>query len=159
RRRRGALPLHEVATLLAPVAAALRAAHDKGIVHRDLKPDNIFLSSRPGAPTVPKVLDFGIAKILDPTSINAETRGGSTTTGSTLGTPHYMSYEQAMSEKDIDQRADVWAMGVILFEALTERRPLEFESLGEMYTAFLQRDVPSLQRTVPDLPADVAAVI
>ncbi|KYG07299.1 protein kinase, partial [Sorangium cellulosum] len=159
RRRRGALLLHEAARLLSPVAAALRAAHDKGIVHRDLKPDNIFLSEPQAGGCVPKVLDFGIAKVLDPTSISAETHGANTSTGSILGTPHYMSFEQAMSEKDIDHRADIWAMGVILFEALTGRRPLEFETLGEMYTAFLQREVPSIRSAVPDLPADVADVL
>ncbi|WP_437945173.1 serine/threonine-protein kinase [Sorangium sp. So ce296] len=159
RRRRGALHLHEAARLLAPVATALRAAHDKGIVHRDLKPDNIFLSEPQAGGCVPKVLDFGIAKVLDPTSISAETHGANTSTGSILGTPHYMSFEQAMSEKDIDHRADIWAMGVILFEALAGRRPLEFETLGEMYTAFLQREVPSVRSAVPDLPADVADVL
>ncbi|WP_437725704.1 serine/threonine-protein kinase [Sorangium sp. So ce861] len=159
RRRRGALHLHEAARLLSPVAAALRAAHGKGIVHRDLKPDNIFLSEPQAGGCVPKVLDFGIAKVLDPTSISSETHGGNTSTGSILGTPHYMSFEQAMSEKDIDHRADIWAMGVILFEALTGRRPLEFETLGEMYTAFLQREVPSIRSAVPDLPADVADVL
>ncbi|WP_441288826.1 serine/threonine-protein kinase [Sorangium sp. KYC3313] len=159
RKRRGALPLYEAARLLVPVASALRAAHEKGIVHRDLKPDNIFLSEPQAGGCVPKVLDFGIAKVLDPTSISAETQGGNTSTGSILGTPHYMSFEQAMSEKDIDHRADIWAMGVILFEALTGRRPLEFENLGEMYTAFLQREVPSIRSAVPDLPADVAGVL
>ncbi|WP_437318343.1 serine/threonine-protein kinase [Sorangium sp. So ce385] len=159
RRQRGALHLHEAARLLVPVAAALRAAHDKGIVHRDLKPDNIFLSEPQAGGCVPKVLDFGIAKVLDPASISSETHGGNTSTGSILGTPHYMSFEQAMSEKDIDHRADIWAMGVILFEALTGRRPLEFETLGEMYTAFLQREVPSIRSAVPDLPADVADVL
>ncbi len=160
RKRKGALPLHETARLLLPVVAALRAAHEKGIVHRDLKPDNIFLSEPPGGGgCVPKVLDFGIAKVLDPTSISSETQGGNTNTGSILGTPHYMSFEQAMSEKNIDHRADIWAIGVILFETLTGRRPLEFENLGEMYTAFLQGEVPSIRLTVPDLPEDVAGVI
>ncbi|WP_437297902.1 serine/threonine-protein kinase [Sorangium sp. So ce426] len=159
RKRRGALQLYEAARLLVPVASALRAAHEKGIVHRDLKPDNIFLSEPQAGGCVPKVLDFGIAKVLDPTSISSETQGGNTSTGSILGTPHYMSFEQAMSEKDIDHRADIWAIGVILFEALTGRRPLEFENLGEMYTAFLQREVPSIRSAVPDLPADVAGVL
>jgi serine/threonine-protein kinase len=70
-----------------------------------------------------------------------------------------MAMEQAMSVKDIDHRADIWAMGVILFEALTGRRPLEFENLGQMYTAFLQGSVPSIREVVPDLPADFGAVV
>jgi len=136
-RRLGKLPLAAVAALLAPVADALKAAHDKGIVHRDLKPDNIFLAKL-GDAVAPKILDFGIAKVVDPAAIIAETQGGATNTGSILGTPHYMSLEQAMSEKDIDARADIWAFGVILFEALAGRRPLEFENLGQMYTLMLQ---------------------
>ena len=159
RKRAGALPLHEVATLLGPVAAAVRAAHDKSIVHRDLKPDNIFIVESSAHGRVPKVLDFGIAKVLDPTAISSETQGGATSTGSLLGTPHYMSYEQAMSDKTVDHRADIWAIGVILFEALTGRRPLEFETLGEMYTAFLQGKVPSIREFIADLPDDVATIV
>jgi serine/threonine-protein kinase len=159
RKRRGALPLHEVASLLLPVASALRAAHRKGIVHRDMKPDNVFLCETSTGAVVPKVLDFGIAKVRDPASISSETQGGSTSTGSILGTPHYMAFEQAMSEKDIDHRADIWAVGVIVFEALTGRRPLEFENLGQMYTAFLQGEVPKIRAVVPDLPQDVADIV
>ncbi len=114
--RVGAMQLHDVATILGPAVDALRAAHEKGIVHRDLKPDNIFLSQT-AAGRVTKVLDFGIAKVLDPTKLNSETQGQNTNTGSLLGTPHYMSYEQAMSEKQVDHRADIWSMGVILFSS------------------------------------------
>jgi serine/threonine-protein kinase len=158
RARVGALELHEAARLLLPAARALRAAHDKGVVHRDLKPDNIFLAETPAGRTT-KVLDFGIAKVLDPTRLGSETQGQHTNTGSILGTPHYMSYEQAMSDKHVDQRTDVWAMGVILFEALTGRRPLVFDTLGQMYTSFLQGNVPSIREYVPAAPDDFAAVL
>jgi serine/threonine-protein kinase len=156
--RERAFPLHVVAELLVPACRALQAAHAKGIVHRDLKPDNIFLATTPSG-TVPKVLDFGIAKVLDPTKISSETQGQQTNTGSILGTPHYMSYEQAMSDKTVDHRTDVWSMGVMIFEALTGRRPLSYETLGEMYTKLLQSKVPSIHEYLPDLPADVAAVV
>lgn len=158
RHKRGALTLHETAVLMVPVVEALHAAHAKGIVHRDLKPENVFLAESLGA-TVPRVLDFGIAKVLDPATINSETQGGGTSTGSLLGTPHYMSYEQAMSEKDIDQRSDVWSLGVMVFEALTGRRPIEFENLGEMYTKFLTGSVPSIRELVPSVPDDVVQVL
>jgi serine/threonine protein kinase len=158
RERVGALRLHEVASTLLPVVRALKAAHDKGIVHRDLKPDNVFLAMT-GDVRTPKLLDFGIAKMLDPTQIGSETQGQHTTTGSILGTPHYMSYEQAMSDKQVDHRTDIWSMGVMIFEALTGRRPMTYETLGEMYTAFLQGTVPPIRDYLPDLPADIATVI
>ena len=159
RKKRGALTLHETALLMLPVVEALHVAHEKGIVHRDLKPENVFLAESHSGSTVPRVLDFGIAKVLDPTTINSETQGGGTATGSLLGTPHYMSYEQAMSEKDIDQRSDVWSLGVMVFEALTGRRPIEFENLGEMYTKFLTGKVPAAREVLPDLPEDMATVL
>jgi eukaryotic-like serine/threonine-protein kinase len=158
RERRGALTLRETAEIFLPIAEALAAAHQKGIVHRDLKPENVFLAQR-STGRQPIVLDFGIAKVLDPTTITSETQGQETATGSLLGTPHYMSYEQAMSEKQIDRRTDVWSLGVMLFEVLTGRRPLEFGNLGEMYTAFLTGTIPSIGRYVPDLPADAVAII
>jgi serine/threonine-protein kinase len=157
RERAGALRLHETATLLLPAVRALRAAHEKGIVHRDLKPDNVFLASTPDGGRTTKVLDFGIAKVLDPARISSETQGQQTNTGSILGTPHYMSFEQAMSDKAVDHRTDIWAMGVMIFEALTGRRPLTYDTLGQMYATFLQGTVPSIREFVPDLPLDVAA--
>jgi serine/threonine-protein kinase len=154
----GAFRLHEAAGILVPACRALQAAHAKGIVHRDLKPDNVFLVTTP-AGSITKLLDFGIAKVLDPTKINAETQGQNTNTGSILGTPHYMSYEQAMSDKNVDHRCDVWSMGVMLFEALTGRRPLSYDTLGEMYTKLLQGTVPSIREFLPDAPADLADVV
>jgi serine/threonine-protein kinase len=158
RTRVGAMTLHDTATLLLPAVEALQAAHDKGIVHRDLKPDNIFLADTPLGRTT-KLLDFGIAKVLDPTKLGSDTEGPTTRTNSMLGTPYYMSFEQAMSDKNIDPRTDIWSMGVILFEALTGRRPMEFDTLGQMYTAFLQGTIPSLRDAAPDVPQDVSQVI
>ena len=158
RERAGALKLHEVAEIIVPVARALHAAHAKGIVHRDLKPDNIFLADT-SAGRVPKVLDFGIAKMLDPSKLGSDTHGQPTRSQSILGTPQYMSFEQAMSDKQIDQRADIWSLGVITFEALTGRRPIAFDTLGEMFVAFLQQTVPAVRDVVPDLPEEVAGVL
>ncbi len=159
RERVGAMRLHEVAGILLPAIRALRAAHDKGIVHRDLKPDNIFLATTADGGRTTKVLDFGIAKVLDPARISSETQGQQTNTGSILGTPHYMSFEQAMSDKTVDHRTDIWAVGVILFESLTGRRPLTYDTLGQMYATFLQGAVPSIREYVPDLPPDMADVL
>jgi serine/threonine-protein kinase len=156
--RVGAMTLHDTASVLLPAMDALRAAHEKGIVHRDLKPDNIFLAETPAGRTT-KLLDFGIAKVLDPTKLGSDTEGPKTSTNSMLGTPYYMSFEQAMSEKNIDQRSDVWSMGVIVFESLTGRRPLQFETLGQMYTALLQGTIPSLGDAAPDVPRDVVDAV
>jgi hypothetical protein len=156
--RAGALELHQVSEILLPAIRALQVAHSKGIVHRDLKPDNIFLANTPSGRTT-KLLDFGIAKLLDPTKLGSETQGQHTNTGSILGTPHYMSFEQAMSDKHVDQRTDIWAMGVIIFESLTGRRPLMYDTLGQMYATFLQGTVPSIRDFVPDTPEDAARVL
>jgi serine/threonine-protein kinase len=159
--RSGKLSLAAAAAIFLPVARALTLAHGKGIVHRDLKPDNVFLAASSATPgqIVPKVLDFGIAKVLDPTAIAAETQGLPTNTGSILGTPQYMSYEQAMSEKDIDARADIWTLGVMLFEALAGRRPLVFENLGQMYTQLLQAPIPSLREGAPEVPESLCDLV
>jgi hypothetical protein len=156
--RARALDLQQTAEVLLPAARALQAAHAKGIVHRDLKPDNVFLATTPAGRST-KLLDFGIAKILDPTKLSSETQGQHTSTGSILGTPHYMSFEQAMSDKNVDHRTDIWAMGVMLFESLTGRRPMTYETLGQMYASFLQGSVPSIREFVPDLPDDMASVL
>ena len=156
--RRGRLSLAECATLLVPVGRALMSAHDKGIVHRDLKPDNIFLAKR-GAKVVPKVLDFGIAKLLDPEAVISGTSGDQTKSESILGTPHYMSLEQAMGEKTIDHRTDIWAFGVILYEVLVGERPLQFDNIGQWYKLLLQEPVPSIHEAAPELDPRVADII
>jgi serine/threonine protein kinase len=158
RARAGALELYDTARILLPAVRAQQGAHAKGIVHRDLKPDNVFLANTPAGRTT-KLLDFGIAKVLDPTKLGSETRGQSTNTGSILGTPHYMSFEQAMSDKEVDHRTDIWALGVMIFESLTGRRPMTYDTLGQMYANFLQGKVPSIQDFVPELPGDAAHAI
>jgi serine/threonine-protein kinase len=158
RERTGALTLEETAKLLVPVLEAVRTAHAKGIVHRDLKPDNIFLAETAEGARVPKILDFGLAKMLDPAKLGSDTYGQETHTAAVLGTPYYMSFEQAMSE-EIDGRTDIWSIGVIVFEALAGRRPIEFDRIGQMYALFFQGTVPAIRDLVPDLPADAAAAI
>jgi serine/threonine protein kinase len=136
------LPLGGLARLAVEVLDALGAAHAKGIVHRDLKPDNIYVtpSGRP------KVLDFGIARFTDQSSSG----GGSTRTGSLLGTPHYMSPEQAAG-KPVDHRADIYAIGVILFECATGRKPFAAESLFELLRKHVEEPPPSPRAFRPDL--------
>ncbi len=122
-RQRGALPLGAFTHLVAEVLDALGAAHDKGIVHRDLKPDNIFVT--PGGHA--KVLDFGIAKLRP----GGHEIHGSTRTGALLGTPHYMSPEQALG-RPVDHRSDLYSLGVILYEGATGRLPFQADVLFEL---------------------------
>ncbi|MDQ3339871.1 MAG: protein kinase [Myxococcota bacterium] len=142
------LPLGGLARLAVEVLDALNAAHAKGIVHRDLKPDNIFVtpSGRP------KVLDFGIAKLNDMAT------GSATRTGSLLGTPHYMSPEQAAG-KTVEHRADIYAMGVILFECVTGTKPFLAESLYELLRQHLEVPPPSPRSLRPELSSDLENVI
>lgn len=118
---RGRLPFEEAVDCILQACTALQEAHAAGIVHRDIKPDNLFLAVESNE-RVLKVLDFGISKVLDGDDRRV------TTTGLVLGTPMYMSPEQIRSTKTVDHRSDVWAIGVVLYEALTGRPPFDGES-------------------------------
>jgi eukaryotic-like serine/threonine-protein kinase len=150
------LSLEETASYLVPAVSAVGTAHALGIVHRDLKPDNIYLVETRGPPEV-RVLDFGIAKLTgaEDLAAMAETI---TNTGAMLGTPYYMSPEQGLGERDVDHRTDIWALGVILFEALAGARPVEGENLGQVLKRLMSDAIMPLEAIVPDLPADVAAL-
>lgn len=131
--------------ILAQVSRALVRAHAAGIVHRDLKPENIFLV--PGDDQeVAKVLDFGIAK-----HEQYSLAGRTTKTGSFMGTPYYMSPEQARG-KDIDWRSDLWALAVIAYQCLTGHPPFESEALGELMGMIIYDAIPSLTAGNPALP-------
>jgi eukaryotic-like serine/threonine-protein kinase len=108
--------------LLLPVASALVATHAKDIVHRDLKPDNVVLATDSGGAVVPKLVDFGIARLID---ADAQQLSRFTETGVVLGSPHYMSPEQVRGDSDVDARADVWAFSVMLYRAVTGRLPFQ----------------------------------
>ncbi len=160
--RQKKLSTAETVGVVSGVARALSRAHKLGIVHRDLKPDNIFLTNEESGQVV-KVLDFGIAKILDgPTTGHEDTTAGdesaeakknpSTETGAMLGTPGYMSPEQARGKKEIDGRSDLWSLAVITFECLTGERPFKAEVLGELVLQICAEPivVPSSVAEVPD---------
>ena len=149
-----------LASILAPVVDAMMAAHALRIVHRDLKPDNLFLERLPDGGIVVKVLDFGIAKVTE----TDEERGGPdkarlTGTGAVLGTPYYMSPEQAFGEKDLDYRSDVWSLGVILYECLSGARPTEGDNFGQILKMITTGSIPSLAILAPHVPADIVDVV
>jgi serine/threonine-protein kinase len=125
-RRVGRLPPHEMARLLGNVAHAVGKAHEAGIVHRDLKPDNIFVVKNDDD-EVAKVLDFGVAKIV---GLGTGPSGLGTRTGAAVGTPYYMSPEQAEGTKLVDFRSDLWSLGVTAFECLIGRRPFESDGFS-----------------------------
>jgi serine/threonine-protein kinase len=145
--RRYKLEPFDCATILYQVSKALSRAHEQGIIHRDLKPDNIFLV-RDGDDEIAKVLDFGIAKRTSALQTSADV---ATRTGSLMGTPYYMSPEQASGRRQIDQRTDIWAFGVIAYECMTGRRPFEDNNLGGLLLSICTEDsvVPSSVSVVP----------
>jgi eukaryotic-like serine/threonine-protein kinase len=156
-RREGRLSLAELATLLVPVISAVGTAHARGIVHRDLKPENVFLVRGPRGSVTPKVLDFGIAKLLQDDVLPE--LGALTRTGSMVGTPFYMSPEQAAGERDLDHRCDVWALGVMCFEALLGKRPFEGENFGQIFKRVITEQPASLAQLRPELPPEVVSSI
>jgi serine/threonine-protein kinase len=147
--RLGRLSPRETARIVLQICRALSKAHAIGIVHRDLKPENIFLvwDEEDGADVV-KVVDFGIAKFTAPTGQVAGTY-----TGSLLGTPFYMSPEQARGLRTVDHRSDLWSVGVITFRCMVGRLPFEGDSVGDVLVKLCTGPIPAPSELVPDLPA------
>jgi serine/threonine-protein kinase len=148
--QRGALPVEEAVDYVLQALEAIAQAHKHGMVHRDLKPANLYLARTDEGKQLVKVLDFGISKASNPFS---QTGNHSlTSTKSMLGSPLYMSPEQLRSAKNVDQRADIWSIGVILFELLTGRVPFNGESLGELFVAILEQQTPRVSQLRGDIP-------
>ena len=147
------MPLVDVTRILRQVARALARAHEKGIVHRDLKPENIFLVRTPDDDDeIAKVLDFGIAKFKKIDGQNASGNiTSSTKTGAVLGTPFYMSPEQARGLRDIDHRSDLWSMGVIAFKCVCGVLPFEGVSVGDLLVKICTSPAPAPSSLVPTL--------
>ncbi len=145
------LTLHDTAFILQQVCRGLQKAHEHGIVHRDIKPENIFLvKSEDDDEEIAKVLDFGIAKLR--TGGADQNVSNNTRTGAVLGTPFYMSPEQARGLRDIDHRTDLWSLGVIAFKCTTGRLPFEGESLGDLLVKICTVPIPMPSQYNPQLP-------
>ncbi|NOY91447.1 MAG: protein kinase [Deltaproteobacteria bacterium] len=142
---RGACSIDETLAIVEEVLAGLDSAHAAGVIHRDLKPANIFLAQTPQGPRV-KLLDFGISKMLEP--------GGDqlTRAGTTLGTPHYMALEQFMSARDVDARADLYALGVVMYEMVSGAFPFEAESFEGMAVKLATEPPRPLREVAPHCP-------
>jgi len=151
---RGALAIDEIVRIVGPALSALVVAHDAGVVHRDLKPDNIFLARDAFDGEIPKLIDFGLAK-----QLRSDDALDITGTGRQLGTPYYMSPEQLRGQTDVDDRTDVWAIGVVLFEAVAGVRPFRGPSYHELIVQILKEPVPRLADVMPTVPAAFSALV
>ncbi len=147
------LSCFEAAEILVPVMSALAVAHARGIIHRDIKPENIFLLG--SAPDLtPKLIDFGLAKVL-----GEDANARKTTTGTIMGTPYYMSPEQARGDRVVDARSDVWAIGAVLYELLTGSVAYDAPSANLIIVKLLTERPPQLLDALPDAPPEVAAIV
>ncbi len=153
----GQLPLELTANIALQLCECLAEAHARSIVHRDIKPDNVFLcaSPWPGQYDV-KVLDFGVVKVFGDGIIPESSL---TRTGSTVGTPYYMSLEQLRSSSAVDARADVYSLGVVLYECLSGRKPFVAETIGDLVFALCSGPPTHLRRLRPDLPEDLTELV
>lgn len=165
-RARGKFSAPDALAVLEPVMSVLNAAHEQGVVHRDLKPENIMIgkATSGGAPTV-KLLDLGIAKISELAGApSTETNAPLTVVGQILGTPYYMSPEQwgevpSDHNSEIDGRADIYSLGVVFYELITGRRPINGLSLAELRREHCSGTVPPLDQVAPDVPAGFGEAI
>jgi serine/threonine-protein kinase len=151
---RGRLPVREAVGYVIHALSGIRSAHLIGVVHRDLKPSNLFLAKTSDGRSVVKVLDFGISKAMGPGG-----QPGITADRNIIGSPAYMSPEQAKSSPTVDARADIWTVGVILYELLTCVVPFAAPSIAETLADVLGKVPPPVTQLRPDVPPGLAAVI
>ncbi len=136
------------------ILAGLEAAHALGVVHRDLKPDNVFITSSAGGP-IAKLIDFGIAKVKE----SGEYKQGLTFAGILMGTPEYMAPEQLFSANAVDHRADLYSLGVMLFEMLAGQRPAQGDTPADIVSQVQNGTAKRLDKMMPDLPSELISVV
>ncbi|WP_437316520.1 serine/threonine-protein kinase [Sorangium sp. So ce385] len=155
--QRGPLSIEDAVGYVLEVCEAIAEAHALGIVHRDLKPSNIFLAEREDGSSHIKVIDFGISKTLDAGALGADSK--LTATRMVLGSPPYMSPEHVRSARNVDTRTDIWAIGVILYEMLTARRPFEAEAASAIFASIVADPPTPPRRHRADIPDELERVI
>lgn len=155
---RGSLPPALAVDYVLQACEAIAEAHSVGFIHRDIKPSNLFLTHRSDGSALIKVLDFGIAKATHQTRIG----GGEqelTRTRTMLGSPMYMSPEQVRNSKEVDERSDIWSMGIVLYELLTGCVPYDADSVTGVVAAVIGDPVPPIQHRRPDVAEGLATVV
>jgi serine/threonine-protein kinase len=153
RRQKPPMLIREFIAVMRDVAGALAAAHKSGVIHRDLKPTNVFLHKDRDGRVIPKVLDFGVSKVLE------EGNDSLTVVGTILGSPLYMSPEQAMGAEGIDSRTDIFAFGSILFEALCGQRAYSGSNLNALIVAIATTQPKSIDEAAPDLSEEIRSLV
>jgi eukaryotic-like serine/threonine-protein kinase len=151
--RGGEMPLAEVRTVLRGLSSALAYAHERGIVHRDIKPENIVFAG-----DVPMIMDFGVAKALSDSTVE-RTSMPRTTAGTAVGTPAYMSPEQAAGDPGTDHRADLYALGIVAYEMLSGHAPFEGRPFHKMLAAHVAEIPEDVARKRPGTPPELAALV
>ena len=147
------MPWTEAQSLVLPVIDALAFAHSQGVVHRDVKPDNVLLDQRGGTPGVARVTDFGLAKVL-------ATSDALTKTGARMGSYPYMAPEQFQGARDLDARADVFALGVLVYRVLSGRLPVDPENQGALWGWYMgKQPADGLAAVAPGVPTGLAAAV
>jgi serine/threonine-protein kinase len=150
---RGVVETEELVGIMLPVLAAVGTAHEAGIIHRDLKPENVFLSRDTRGQMRPVVLDFGISKIADEAAMKL------TDTQAVMGTPHYMSPEQAIGARNVTGATDQYAVGVIMYEGAVGKRPFTGNSLLEIFQDISKGIYVPPRRANPAVPSELARII
>ncbi|MFH1436954.1 MAG: serine/threonine-protein kinase [Pseudomonadota bacterium] len=153
---KGSLPPDEAVRIVVQVLQALSAVHSRGVIHRDLKPENVFLVDEPGGGTYVKILDFGVSRVMGDVR---SSRPRLTREGVIMGTPAYLSPEQARGKEDLDQRADLYMAGVLLYEMLAGVLPFESRNLGDLLVSIVTETPPSPLDVEPSIPALLSDIV
>ena len=158
---RGALPRWLVVDYMLQSLEGLAHAHSRNIVHRDLKPSNLFLANRADGTQIIKILDFGISKSTDPFENTGERKRAMQLTGgrAVLGSPPYMSPEQVRSPKTVDHRTDIWSLGVVMYELLTNSMPFGGDEINETFAQVLEKEPQPVRAIVTGVPEGLERVV